>query len=113
MVDSTRSPYANMLAGLPEMARQLNAASGYSEPLSRPAPVQGEGVTLYESPSDVIGDRIDGEQKVQAFQGALSIRVIDIKTFRPVWIGLATSQNLSYAEAMWDSAGALADKIVK
>lgn len=50
---------------------------------------------------------------VSAYQAAISVRVIELKSSKAVWFGIANAQNLSYAEAMSDTIEAIANKIVQ
>ncbi len=80
---------------------------------TQPAPVDMESVRLFESPDDVFLDRDTRlVRNVQAFQGAVSVRIIDLKTSRPIWFGLANSQDRNYTEAIARSCAALAEAML-
>jgi len=79
----------------------------------RPNLVTGDELKVYRTPEEVVVERTTpAVQHVSVFQGAVSVRVIDLTTSFPVWFGLASSQDLDYTEAMAKSCGALADAMI-
>lgn len=84
-----------------------------SHQMARPLPIDADSAPIFQSPEEVVAGRdVSYVGQVQAFQGAVSVRVIDLKTSQPIWFGLATSQDRSYTEAIAKSCAALADAML-
>lgn len=67
---------------------------------------------LYNRPEEVVGDQTRPAQTVTAFQGAVSIRVIELSSSKAIWFGMAHAQNLSFAEVMDNACGKIVSRLV-
>lgn len=101
------------LVGFADMNEQWQALSqqynGMTDQVER---IRETDYRLFNSADEVLDVTVARPMAVSAFQGALSVRVIDLRTSEPVWIGLASAQNLDYANAMADACAKIASLLV-
>lgn len=102
----------------PSALLQLQRLSNYRRSMatSGPTTVEIDPTFVYGSAEQALAATVNQFAQpwvpVQAFQAAISVRVIELKSSKAVWFGFASAQNLSYAEAMSDAVEAIAEHVV-
>lgn len=78
-----------------------------------PAPFTPDFDRIYSSPEEILA-RLPHAQDmtVSAFQAAVSVRVIELKSSNAVWFGLGSAQNLNFAEAMTTAVDGIASNLI-